>query len=263
MSFTATLSEPVPVSAAPGLPLLEIKDAGLRYRLLTDRDLTLKGRLMNALSSRPAAPDFWALRNVSFRANRGGIVGIVGRNGSGKSTLLRVIARILEPTEGKVTCRGQVQPLLDLTSTLNGNLTGRENAFVYGALNRMGRDRVRELLPKVIEFAELGPFFDVPVKTYSSGMLARLAFALATQARPDVLLIDELLSVGDEHFQKKSYFRMMKLISQGSLVLIVSHNLAFIEQVCSRAIALSSGRIVADGTPSEVIARYRASLAAV
>jgi lipopolysaccharide transport system ATP-binding protein len=146
---------------------------------------------------------------------------------------------------------------LDVASTMNPNLTGRQNAIVYCALNRVPHDAVEELLVKAREFAELGPFFEVPVKTYSSGMLARLSFALATCTKPDVLLIDEILSVGDEHFQRKSYFRMMKLIEHGSLVVVVSHNLAFIEQTCTRALLITGGRLVFDGRPSEVAGRYR------
>jgi lipopolysaccharide transport system ATP-binding protein len=237
---------------------VRLEDVGVRYRLLTERDLTLKGRILSALASHAAQrSEFWALRNVSLEVTHGEVVGIIGPNGSGKSTLLRVIARILEPTEGRLQLQGEVQPLLDLMSTLNPNLTGRENAFAFGALNRIPRAKVSELMPNVIDFAELGPFFDVPVKTYSSGMVARLAFALATQTRPDVLLIDEVLAVGDEHFSRKSYFRMLKLIERGSLVMIVSHNLALIEQLCTRVVFLSGGHVVADGAPAGVVTRYR------
>src|SRR5206468_1879704 len=145
------------------------------------------------------------------------ILGILGRNGSGKSTLLRVIAGVLPPSEGGVTTHGEIRPLLDITGGLNGEMTGRENAFLFGAINRIPRLQMKELIPQIIEFSELGLFFDSPVKTYSSGMMARLAFSLATRLNPDILLVDEVLSVGDEAFQKRSYFRMMKLIERGSL----------------------------------------------
>lgn len=237
---------------------VRLERVGVKYRLLTERDRTLKGRILGALSRTPNLNcEFWALRDIDFEVREGEVVGVVGANGSGKSTLLRVIARILYPTEGRVISRGEIRPLLDLASTLNGNLTGRQNAFLYAALNRIPRAQMQELLPGIMDFAELGSFFDVPVRLYSSGMVARLSFALATQKRPDILLIDEVLSVGDEHFQRKSYFRVMKLIERGSLVVIASHNLAFVEQVCTRAILLSSGRIVADGRPSDVVAKYK------
>lgn len=244
-----------------GPALVSLEGVGVKYRLLAERDLTIKGRILSALSShRGSSSEFWALRGISLRVAHGEVVGVIGPNGSGKSTLLRVIARVIEPAEGRVTLQGEVRPLLDLMSSMSVALTGRENAFLYGALNRIPRAKVREMIPQVADFAELGPFFDVPLKTYSSGMVARLAFALATQTRPDVLLIDELLSVGDEHFQRKSYFRMMKLIERGSLVMIVSHNLPFIEQVCTRAILLSSGRIIAEDRPPAVLAAYRKHL---
>jgi len=203
------------------------------------------------------AHEFWALRHVELEFRQGEVVGIVGTNGAGKSTLLRVMSRILHPTEGSIEWHGKIRPLLDIGSSLNGNLTGRQNAYLYGALHQISRAEIEELIPKIVDFSELGTFFDVPVRMYSSGMAARLSFALATRTRPDVLLIDEVLSVGDEHFQRKSYFRMMKLIERGSLVVIVSHNLPFVEKVCNRAIWLSSGRVRHDGRPSEVIARYR------
>jgi ABC-type polysaccharide/polyol phosphate transport system ATPase subunit len=237
---------------------VRLEAVGVRYRLLTEQERTLKGRILGALSRRTAGGcEFWALRDINLEVHEGEVLGVIGANGSGKSTLLRVIARILYPTEGQVASRGEIRPLLDLASTINGNLTGRQNAFLYAALNRIPRKQMEELIPAIRDFTELGPFFDVPVRMYSSGMIARLSFALATQFRPDVLLIDEVLAAGDEHFQRKSYFRMMKLIERGSLVIIVSHNLAFIEQVCTRAALLSEGRIMADGRPSEVVAAYR------
>lgn len=237
---------------------VQLEKVGVRYRLLTDRDRTLKGRILNGFSRRPTTDrEFWALRDIELTAKQGEVVGIIGSNGSGKSTLLRVMARIIHPAEGKASITGALRPLLDVGSTLNPELSGRENAFIFGAINRIPRCQMAELIPRVVEFSELGTFFEVPVKTYSSGMLARLSFALATQTQPDVLLIDEVLSVGDEHFQRKSYFRMMKLIERGSLVIIVSHNLPFIDQVCNRAVLLAGGRIVGDGPPSQIIARYR------
>jgi ABC-type polysaccharide/polyol phosphate transport system ATPase subunit len=245
-------------NAAAQPALVRLAGVGVRYRLLTERDRTIKGRLFDALSGgRQQRQEFWALRGVNAEFHQGEVIGIVGANGSGKSTLMRVIARILYPTEGQVTCHGEVRPLLDLASSLNVNLTGRQNAFLYAALNRIPRQTMEEMIPNIVDFSELGSFFDVPVRMYSSGMVARLSFALATQKRPDILLVDEVLAVGDEHFQRKSFFRMTKLIERGSLVVIVSHNLPFLEQVCTRALLLASGEVVADGRPAEVVAKYK------
>jgi len=201
--------------------------------------------------------EFWALRGLNLAFSHGEVVGLAGPNGSGKSTLLRLLAGVIEPAEGTIERPARVSALLEPTGVLNGNLSGRQNAYLYAALNGIPRAEMAAAIPKVEEFAELGAFFDVAVRTYSSGMLARLAFSLATQFRPEVLLIDELLSVGDEHFQKKSYFRMMKLIEKGSLVVVVSHHLGFLESACSRAILLVGGEVQAEGPAGAVVAGYR------
>jgi len=249
-------SENSPLAAQPSRVRLE--GVGVRFRILTEQQMTLKGRILGAISGRRApALEFWALRGIDLEFRQGEVVGIVGANGSGKSTMLRAIANILYPTEGRVVAQGEIRPLLDLGSTLNGNLTGRQNAYLYAALNRISRAEMHEMIPRIVDFSELGAFFDVPVRMYSSGMTARLSFALATQTRPDILLIDEVLSVGDEHFQRKSYFRMMKLIEGGSLVFVVSHSLPFLEQVCTRSVLLSGGTVLEDGVPSCVLASYK------
>jgi len=242
-------------------PLLSLRDVGLRYQLVQDDARTMKGRVLSALSIRPTKPvEFWALNGVSLDLRKGEVVGIIGPNGAGKSTLLKLMARILEPTVGTVAVNGEVRPILDILSTMNGTLTGRQNAFLYAAIHRIPRERMAEALPKIEDFTGLGPFFDVPVKTYSSGMATRLSFALATQFEPDIVLIDEVLAVGDESFARKSYFRMRKLIESGSLVVLVTHSLGQVEQLCNRAILLSGGKVRADGMPRDVIAAYQDSL---
>jgi len=252
-------SSPTPVKpAATAAPSVHLEDVGVQYRLLTERQTTLKGRILGLFSAvPPAGSEFWALRNLSLQVGRGEIVGVIGSNGSGKSTLLRVVAGILPQTTGQARTEGVLSPLLDLGSTLNGNLTGRQNAQLFAAMNRIPAAETASFIEKAADYSELGSFFEVPVRMYSSGMMARLSFALATQVSPDVLLIDEVLAVGDENFQRKSYFRMMKLIERGGLAMIVSHNLAFVEQVCTRAIALSGGNLYADGKPASVVAEYR------
>jgi ABC-type polysaccharide/polyol phosphate transport system ATPase subunit len=239
-------------------PSIELRGVGVRYRLLTERARTLKGRVLSMMAGyESSGAEFWALRDLNLSISAGQVLGIVGSNGSGKSTMLRVIARIIEPAEGEVTTAGRITPVMDLTSTLNPDFSGRENAFIFGALHGVPHENVAEWIPRIAEFTELGPFFDVPIKAYSSGMAARLAFALSSQLQPEILLLDEVLSVGDERFQRKCYFRVRKLIDRGKLVVIVSHNLSLLEHLCTRVVLLSAGRIAADGNPSRVIAEYR------
>ena len=211
---------------------------------------------MNLFGPKDPAAQFWALRNISVSIRRGEIVGVIGKNGSGKSTLLRVMAGVIEPTEGTVSVVGRVNPLLELGAAINPELTGRENTYLYGAILKNSREEMDELMPRILDFAELGPFFDVPVKCYSSGMQGRLAFAISTQIRPEILLVDEVLAVGDEQFQKKSFFRIQKLIEKGSIVVLVSHNSELIRRICGRVIYLSQGQIVEDGKTASVLARY-------
>jgi lipopolysaccharide transport system ATP-binding protein len=241
-----------------GATLIKLSNAGVKYRLLTSTDLTLRGRMARLVARRGAgSTEFWALRKLELGFSRGEVVGLAGPNGSGKSTLLRLLAGVIEPSEGAIGRPPRVSALLEPTGVLNGDLSGRRNAFLYAALNGIKRVEMAAALPAIEDFAELGPFFDVPVRAYSSGMLARLAFSLATQFRPEVLLVDELLSVGDEHFQKKSYFRMMKLIDKGSLVVVVSHHLGFLESTCTRCILLTGGEVREDGPAAAVLASYR------
>jgi len=246
----------VPLEAAA--PKIVLENVGVRYKLLTEDQRTIKGRLLGLVSSASSiSGEFWAIRNMNLTIKRGDVLGIIGANGSGKSTLLRVISSIITPSEGRCTVSGRLTPLLELGGAFNVELTGRENTFLLGAIYQKTREEMSELLPRIISFSELGPFFDVPIKTYSAGMVARLAFAIFTQLQPEILVVDEVLSVGDEHFQKKSLMRTKKLIEHGSIVVIVSHNLELIGQFCNRAILLSGGRLAAEGRPGEVVARYR------
>jgi lipopolysaccharide transport system ATP-binding protein len=210
----------------------------------------------------PESARFWALRNLSLEIKPGEIVGLVGRNGSGKSTLLRVMAGVLEPTEGSVDVKGRMMPILELGSAMNPELTGRENVYLSCSILKISRAQVDELIPQILSFSELGMFFDVPLKTYSSGMAARLAFSVSTQIQPEIVILDEILGVGDESFQKKSYFRIKKLIDNGAIVVLVSHSGVVVEQLCNRAIYLDKGEIISDGTPRHVLAHYQRDSAA-
>jgi ABC-2 type transport system ATP-binding protein len=254
MSMTPTPLKQADPIEAQRRQSIALSNVGVRYILLTEDQRTFKGRVLHLFGGPTAR--FWALRNISLAIAPGEVVGIVGSNGSGKSTLLRVMAGVIYPTVGTVAITGRVGPLLELGGAFNFELTGRENAYLYGSIFRFSRERMDEILPQIIAFSELGAFFDIPVKSYSSGMVARLAFSVATQLQPEILLVDEVLSVGDEQFQKKSFLRIQKLIDRGSIVVMVSHNSALIEQLCNRVVYLSAGEIVGDGKPKQTLAQY-------
>ena len=256
--MVAVKEAPKRAAEAKATQSIVVESASVQYKLLTEDQRTLKGRLLSALGNRPESAKFWALRDVSVKIGAGEVVGIVGRNGSGKSTLLKVMSRVIEPTEGRVVLTGEVHPILELGAAISPELTGRENVYLHGALKRMDRVQVDAIMPQIIAFAELGPFFDLPVKSYSSGMAARLAFSMSTQISPEILILDEVLAVGDESFQRKCIARMRTLMDRGVIVVIVVHSSALIEQICNRVVYLSGGSVVADGKPREVIARYRA-----
>ncbi|MBC8166180.1 MAG: ABC transporter ATP-binding protein [Bryobacteraceae bacterium] len=235
---------------------LSMSDVGVRFRLLTEDQRTLKGRVFGMFGGAPEHADFWAIRNFSLQVRKGDVLGIMGSNGSGKSTLLRVMSRVIPPTEGKVEVRGEISPMLELGGAFNAELTGRENAFLQGALHKISREEMAGLMSEIQAFADIGPFFDVPMKTYSTGMVSRLGFAVSIQMQPDILLIDEVFSVGDENFQRKSAIRMRKLIDKGVIVVIVSHGAGIIRQVCNRAIWLDRGGLMEDGKPAQVTESY-------
>ena len=200
--------------------------------------------------------EFWALKDVSFEVKRGEVLGIIGRNGAGKSTLLKILSRITEPTSGRVTMRGRVASLLEVGTGFHPELTGRENIFLNGAILGMGRIEIRKKFDEIVAFAEVERFLDTPVKRYSSGMYVRLAFAVAAYLDPEILVVDEVLAVGDAEFQKKCLGKMQDVAKSGRTVLFVSHQLGVVRQLCQRALLLNSGSLVLDGLPSPVIDRY-------
>jgi lipopolysaccharide transport system ATP-binding protein len=199
---------------------------------------------------------FWALRDVSFEVQLGEAVGIIGRNGAGKSTLLKILSRITAPSTGEVRLRGKVASLLEVGTGFHGELSGRENIFLNGAIMGMTRAEVRARFDEIVAFAEVERFLDTPVKRYSSGMYVRLAFAVAAHLQPDILIVDEVLAVGDAAFQKKCLGKMQTVASGGRTVLFVSHNMAAVSRLCSRGILLSHGGVTADGPVSKVVAAY-------
>ena len=201
--------------------------------------------------------EFWALRHVSFEVKQGEILGIIGRNGAGKSTLLKILSRITEPTEGRATLRGRVASLLEVGTGFHPELTGRENIFLNGAILGMSRAEIKRKFDEIVAFAEVDRFLDTPVKRYSSGMYVRLAFAVAAHLEPEILVIDEVLAVGDAEFQKKCFGKMGEVSRQEArTVLFVSHNQYLIQSLCQRCILLAQGQLANAGTPSEVLADY-------
>jgi lipopolysaccharide transport system ATP-binding protein len=204
--------------------------------------------------------EFWALKDVSFDVKRGDVLGIVGRNGAGKSTLLKILSRITEPTEGRVRIKGRVASLLEVGTGFHPELTGRENIFLNGAILGMTTSEIRAKFDEIVAFAEVEKFLDTPVKRYSSGMYVRLAFAVAAHLEPEILIIDEVLAVGDAEFQKKCLRRMSDVARGGRTVLFVSHNMAAVERLCNRAILLAQGRCVAEGATAAVVNEYLSGL---
>lgn len=203
-----------------------------------------------------AVEDFWALSDVSFDVSRGDVVGIIGRNGAGKSTLLKVLSRITEPTTGRIELDGNVASLLEVGTGFHPELTGRENIFLNGAILGMSRAEIRRKFDEIAAFAEIDRFLDTPVKRYSSGMYVRLAFAVAAHLEPEILIVDEVLAVGDAQFQKKCLGKMGDVAKSGRTVLFVSHNMAAVAALCQRAILLKAGRVALDGTPDAAIREY-------
>ena len=204
-----------------------------------------------------AGQAFWAFRDVNFSVNQGEILGIIGRNGAGKSTLLKVLSQITAPTEGQCKLNGRVASLLEVGTGFHGELTGRENIFLDGAILGMSRAEVRACFDRIVEFAEVAQFVDTPVKRYSSGMYVRLAFSVAAHLQPDILIVDEVLAVGDAAFQKKCLGRMDEAAyKEGRTILFVSHNMTSVRNLCTRAILLKNGRLEKDGPASEIVDSY-------
>jgi lipopolysaccharide transport system ATP-binding protein len=241
---------------------VRLEDVSVRYRVPREHIATLKERAIRQLQRRVQFDEFWALRNVNVEVRRGEVLGIIGRNGAGKSTLLKVIARVLRPTTGSVWLRGRVAPLLEFGAGFHPELTGRENVFLNGALLGFSRAEMEAKFKHIVDFAELWDFIDAPLRTYSSGMVARLGFAVATDVNPDILIVDEILGVGDAEFQQKSADRIHGFLRSGATILLVSHSLDAIRNLCNRAIWLDNGRIVAGGTADQVIDAYLGSVAA-
>ena len=236
--------------------MIEINDVTMRFRMNNDRIMSLKEFVTTALRGKLEYNEFTALDHVSFSVEKGETLGLIGRNGAGKSTMLKVISGILKPTAGSVVTHGNIVPMLELGSGFDFDLTGRENVFLNGAILGYSEEYLKEKYEEIVAFSELGQFIEMPIRNYSSGMLARLAFSVAAMVQPEILIVDEILSVGDADFQAKSRARMMELMGGGTTVLFVSHSLDQIVEMCSRVIWLESGRIRMEGRTEEVCEAY-------
>ncbi len=238
---------------------IELQNVSVRFRLPVERVATVKEYAIRWLQRRLEYRDLWALRDVSFQVGKGEIFGVVGANGAGKTTLLKVIARVLHPSEGRVRVKGSVAPILELGGGFHPELTGKENVYLYGSLLGWTRRELDEGLEDIVAFAELWDFIDSPLRTYSSGMTARLAFAVATARYADVILVDEVLAVGDIQFQEKCLERIERYRSEGSTIVVVSHNPDLLNRMCANTLWLSNGEGKSLGPTNNVISQYAAT----
>ncbi len=249
-----------PLIDQPDLPLIEVQHVAKRFATHRERARSLQQAFIRLIQRAPAPEHnfFWPLRDVSLTVRRGDTIGIVGPNGSGKSTLLKLITGILEPTSGTIHVRGRVSSLLELGAGFHPDLTGRENIYLNGSIYGLNRQQMDARLDEIIDFAELGDFIDTPVKHYSSGMYVRLGFAVAIHTEPDILIVDEVLTVGDQGFQQKCLERIYELKRRGIAILLVSHSLSDLEQLCDRAVWIHEGYVRQEGASAEVVDRYLA-----
>ncbi len=236
--------------------MIKVENVSVRYRMTYDRVSGLKEYFIQKMRGRVEYEEFCALQHVSFKVEKGQVMGILGHNGAGKSTLLKVISGIMKPTEGSVQVNGSVVPMLELGSGFDFDLTGRENVFLNGAILGYSELFLKKKYDEIVEFSELGQFIDVPLRNYSSGMVMRLAFSIATVVDPEILIVDEILAVGDAAFQKKCRDRMRVLMSGGTTVLFVSHSIDQIREMCDRAVLLDHGQMKMIGDARSVCDLY-------
>lgn len=243
-------------SPANKVPVVELTDVTVRYRVPRERYRTFKEFAIQRVRGRLQFEELLALDEVSLQVHKGEVFGLVGANGAGKTTLLRLIARVMRPTKGRVIVRGRVAPLLAMGAGFHPELTGRENVYLNGALLGYSRHEIDEIFDEIVDFAELKDFIDAPLRTYSSGMMTRLGFSVATAKIPDILILDEVLSVGDIAFQEKSSNRIMNFQQLGATTLYVSHNMKSIENMCNRAAWLNHGKTIRIGDPTLIIPEF-------
>lgn len=237
-------------------PAIKVDHMSMLFNLNKEKVDNLKEYFIKLLTRKLHFTEFWALRDISFTVEKGDRVGVLGFNGAGKSTLLKVISGVLKPTEGTVETSGIIAPMLELGAGFDMNYSGKENIFLYGATMGYSRKFIEQKYDEIVEFSELKDFIDVPVKNYSSGMRARLGFAIATAVEPEILILDEVLSVGDAKFRKKSESKIRSMFEKGITVLFVSHSTEQVLNICNKAIILDHGKLIAQGTAKEICAQY-------
>ena len=239
---------------------LRVNHVSMKFNLSSQKVDNIKEYIIKMMKKELMYQEFWALKDVDFEIKRGDRVGILGLNGAGKSTLLKVIAGVLKPTEGNVDCYGKIAPLLELGAGFDKQYTGAENIYLYGAVLGYSKEFIQEKYDEIVKFSELGKFIDVPVKNYSSGMKSRLGFSIATVVEPEILILDEVLSVGDKRFRKKCEARIQSMFDKGVTVLFVSHSTDQVLRRCNKGILLEQGRLIAQGDVKDVVDLYEEKL---
>lgn len=241
--------------------MIKLEDVSMKFNLGIEKEFSIKQAFVNMFSAKSRKlkkkkEEFWALKNISFEVKKGEVVGLIGSNGAGKSTMLKIVSGVMKPTSGKVTVNGVISPMIELGAGFDAELTARENIFLNGAILGYSKKFLEEKFEEIVEFSELRDFLDVPVKNFSSGMTAKLAFSIATIVNPEILIVDEILSVGDIKFQEKSKHKMLEMIKGGTTVLYVSHSLQSIKDLCDKVVWIEHGKMIKMGKTKEVCDEY-------
>jgi ABC-type polysaccharide/polyol phosphate transport system ATPase subunit len=258
VTTTDSRSTPATPRSAGGDPVaIQVNDLGVRYNLRLTRKNTLRQTLTAMLHGGEGSRTFWALRNVSFQLVHGESLAVIGPNGAGKSTLLQALAGIITPSEGSVDVRGHISSLLQLGAGFDQDLNGRDNIMLAGAFLGIPHDEMVRRQESIVDFADIGQFIDAPIKTYSSGMRARLGFSIATSVDPDILLLDEVLATGDQAFREKSKARVLELAKSAKAIVLVTHDMNWVTEFCNRAMLIEKGNVVAEGEPAEIVALHQ------
>lgn len=240
--------------------MIKINDVSMKFNLGIEKNFSLKLFFINFFKKKEKPPTFWALKNVNLEIKKGEVIGFVGGNGAGKSTLLKIVAGVMKPTEGNVDVYGNICPMIELGAGFDMDLTARENIYLNGAVLGYSKQFIEEKFKEIVDFSELHDFLDVPVRNFSSGMVARLAFSIATIVDPEILIVDEILGVGDMAFQQKSETKMKEMINGGTTVLFVSHSLDSIKKICDRVIWIEKGKVIKDGNVNEICELYESGM---
>lgn len=238
--------------------MIKIENVSMKFNLGIEKNFSIKEAFIGVFDKkrRQVKTDFWALSDVSFHVKKGEVIGLIGSNGAGKSTLLKVVSGVMKPTKGKVTVNGAISPMIELGAGFDQELTARENIYLNGAILGYSKEFLDSKFNEIVDFSELKDFLDVPIKNFSSGMVAKLAFSIATVVNPEILIVDEILSVGDIKFQEKSKNKMMEMIKGGTTVLYVSHSLESIKELCDRVVWIEHGKVIKVGPAKKMIQEY-------